>query len=148
MKNIEDFEFGLKYFDKANDCVYIDFLSYNYCDNQFSTSRERSRENLLKLGQDSYTVHKAISENLLHQVYINQEAVLFWLQYSVLGYFFSLITNNYTRNDCRSAHMLYKKEGILKQLKPKVGLPRKFELFKYVVNNRALLDLVLILRKH
>lgn len=147
VKNIEDFEFALKYFDKANDCIYIDFLSYNYCDNQLSTSRERSRANLLKLGQDSYTVHKTISENLLKHVYVNQQAILYWLQYSVLGYFFSLITINYTRQDCRDAQALYAKEGILKQLRTRVGLPKKFELFKYVINNRILLNLVLILRK-
>lgn len=147
IKNIEDFEFSLKYFDKAKDCIYVDFLSYNYCDNQFSTSRERSRSNLLKLGADSYRVHKAISDNLLNQVYVNKKAILYWLQYSILGYFFSLINNDYTKQDCRDARALYVKEGILKQLKSRVGLPKKFELFKYVVTNRILLDLVLIFRK-
>lgn len=147
IKNIEDFEFSLKYFDKAKDCIYVDYLTYNYCDNQFSTSREKSRSNLLKLGSDSYTVHKAINDNLLNQVYVNKKAVLYWLQYSILGYFFSLISNGYTRQDCRDARNLYIKDGILKQLKSRVGLPKKFELFKYAVTSRTLFNLVLIFRK-
>ena len=107
-KNIEDLLFNVEVLVNADTIVKIEELGYHYKDdNQVSTSRNRSKRNLIKLSQDSFAVQKRLLELAAEQ---NKEekynVIMNVLETSVAGHLFSLF-RFYSPNRVKRACKLY-----------------------------------------
>ena len=96
-KNIEDFEFNLRAFTKANFIATTDFEAYIYnLQNEDSTSRDRSAANLMKLAADTELVHSAILEfTKTISDEFSRSVVCRKLNKSIAGFLYSLLIYNY-----------------------------------------------------
>lgn len=132
IKNIEDFEFSLKYFSRATTVVYYNLRLYNYYENENSTSRLRTREHLLKLAADSHVVHNSLNHYATHAVFTGKDIIKHWLKFSVMGFFYSLLKIGYSKQDMIGYHDIYTKEGLL----PIIGFkgPVRQQAFIRVLN--------------
>lgn len=146
IKNIEDFEFNLKYFDKVNQFTYFNTRFYNYCDNQNSTSRNKSLENLIKLADDSYVVHKAIRTNIKDNNYLHNKEMSRWLHYSVSGFIFSLISIGYPKKEILSFYNLYSSEKLI-PIQNFTFFNSKMKFFNKVINNNFIFKLLLVIKR-
>ncbi len=91
-KNIEDLLFCLQTIKDATTIYAISAFGYIYnCINQASTSRLRSKRNLIKLRQDSIRVIHEIKELANREQNIRKKkAIEYKLNFTICGFFFSL----------------------------------------------------------
>lgn len=133
-KNIEDWLFNLEVLVSVKEIQYLPILGYHYQDdNQNSTSRHRSRENLKKLSQDSLAVHQhllAFSQTLAdnEKISVINDA----LNFSILGHLYSLY-KFYNPNDLLKVINEYSSLGIYPTMKTN---NRKANLFRVVANHK------------
>ncbi len=141
IKNIEDFEFSLRYFSQAATVVYHNLRLYNYYENENSTSRLRTREHILKLAADSHVVHKSLNDYIRNASLTGKDIMAYWLKFSVMGFFYSLIKIGYNKQDALNYHRTYRKDGLL----PIVGYngPAKQRVFIAVINSTFLFNILL-----
>ena len=116
-KNIEDFLFNIEFLVKISErgsvVKSIPFVGYRYNNvNEQSTSRGRSKRNLVKLTQDSIAVHsrlkdcmQGITDDKILKVVANL------LNISVSGHLYSLLTL-YNAKQLRKAIGFYRKVGL------------------------------------
>lgn len=145
IKNIEDFEYNIKFFMVAETIYYIKKPLYNYFENMASTSRDISKANLDKLAFDSQIVHRAININLDKG---NQKNIIVkdLLSRSIVGFFYSLFKFGYTYYQVKTIYDNYKEENLIPV---KIKLKnRKFSVFSFIVNKRYIyLPLTFIKKK-
>lgn len=110
-KNIEDFLFNIEVLINAKSicCVSEYGYIYNTC-NQQSTSRSISKKNLIKLSQDSFTVHKHLF-GLIPINAKNKKIVQNLLSFSIAGHFYSLF-RFYNLRRIKMAISEYEKAGL------------------------------------
>lgn len=92
-KNLEDAYFNLKVIPKAINIRCLTDIGYYYNNtNQASTSKDQSLRNLVKLNQDSLTIHWAIAKNIA-QCNDKQRASIYkeMLNKSIAGHLYSLM---------------------------------------------------------
>ncbi|MGQ1943650.1 glycosyltransferase family 2 protein [Ornithobacterium rhinotracheale] len=129
VKNIEDFDFMMKYFSQNADMFFYNERLYCYNnDNQQSTSRNKSIQNLNKLADDSYTVHKE-----LYRYNLKQKKLSYWLTKSIVGFFISLI-KFYPKEDFDKYLKIYKQENLI-PVNIDSRLNFKYKFFSFVLNN-------------
>jgi glycosyltransferase involved in cell wall biosynthesis len=144
IKNLEDLEFSIKYFSNCKQVLYVNKRLYNYYDNNLSTSRDLSQENLLKLANDTFIVHKSIKETIKdNNKYI--DVINEVLSKSIIGFFFSLFKFNYTYKVLKSFYNLYRKESLLPTKIKNVSF--KFYVFEKFVNYKYLFLTIAYLKK-
>ncbi|MFV0165370.1 glycosyltransferase family 2 protein [Empedobacter falsenii] len=114
IKNIEDLEFNTRYFYYYNKVKHINVSLYNYVDNNNSTSRNLSIDNLKKLAEDSFIVHKSLKKwyDVVEESH-DKVIVSDILNHSVMGFFYSLIYKNYPKEYFIKYYNLYKNGGLL-----------------------------------
>lgn len=146
IKNIEDFEFNTRYFYFDQKVKQIDKVLYNYVDNMDSTSRNISIDNLKKLAEDSFTVHKSLQnwrDDLDFQK--DKEVVSHILNHSVMGFFFSLIYKNYPIQYFENYYKEYKAVGLL-PVKSFYNITSSQKLFISLLNSFMFLKLASVLK--
>ena len=135
-KNIEDWLFNIMVLVRSKTILHLPVVGYNYCEyNNTSTSRDRSRSNLVKLSQDSIAVHAALlkfSESL--HVEEQHKVVMDALNHSVIGHLYSLF-KYYDIDDLRQAINTYKK---LELFPTKKTNNKRANLFRILSNNQNL----------
>lgn len=135
IKNIEDFEYNVRFFSLATSIVYIKGTFYNYFENPNSTSRNVSIDNLKKLAVDSQIVHRSLQKMLIERKKFNQ-IISDLLNKSIVGFFYSLFKNNYTYVDAKLYYNAYYTEWMLPaKIKHKNS---KFAVFMFIVNFKYL----------
>lgn len=91
-KNIEDFLFNIQVLCNAKYIYNIDNIGYLYDNsNKKSTSRNRSKRNLIKLHQDSLSIHSELLKILNDTDINNRQAIANLLNLSIAGHFYSLM---------------------------------------------------------
>ncbi len=91
IKNIEDYLFNIEFFTNVKDAVQLDVNGYCYNDtNALSTSRSKSLRNLVKISQDSFTVHRRLLSIFNESPEGDKVIVKEMLDFSVSGHLFSL----------------------------------------------------------
>ena len=92
-KNIEDFYFNTKVVIKLKKILLLtDFGYYYNTTNQLSTSRNSSKRNLVKLEQDTITIHQAIINDINKDNNTDiKEALTDNLNISIAGHLYSII---------------------------------------------------------
>lgn len=130
-KNIEDFLFCIEVISKATTIVCLSDIGYTYnCTNQTSTSRNRSRENLMKLSSDSFRIHTELNQFIQGHMGRLKTVLSSILYVSIAGHLRSLLIN-YDRFELLTAIKSYK--GI--SLYPlKYTKNRKANLFILIAN--------------
>lgn len=137
-KNIEDWLFNLMVFVKLKSIMHLPIVGYHYCDdNQTSTSRNRSKDNLNKLSQDTLTIQHALLKccnetNDEEQRFVLMDA----LNFSVIGHLYSLF-RYYDPQDFIKVVNLYKKIGLFPVKKTN---NRKANLFRIFANKPYLVN--------
>lgn len=146
IKNLEDLEFSIRYFNICPKVEYHNILLYNYYENDLSTSRNKSRDNLLKLSSDTLIVHNSISDLIdsLGNTY-NASVVRNLFNISVLGFFYSLVQNPYKYNEVSGYYKLYLNKKYLPI--PTIRKNKKSYLFSILLNNRYLFYAMFIVKK-
>lgn len=93
LTNIEDFLFNIQYLATVNSVHTLPNVGYVYDNTNInSTSRNRSKRNLIKLTTQSLVVHEAIYNQLRNTPKSDvQIAISKQLNYSILGHLFSLL---------------------------------------------------------
>jgi glycosyltransferase involved in cell wall biosynthesis len=146
IKNIEDLEFSIRYFNVCPQVEYHNLWLYNYFENEGSTSRNRSRENLLKLASDTLIVHESISKLIgATEIKHNREVIKNIFNISIAGFFFSLVQNPYTISETKEFYTQYRKKGLIPI--PVIKINKKFRLFSSLLNNRSLFFMLLFFMK-
>ena len=137
-KNIEDFLFCAEVIRKAQDICTVPRVGYYYnCNNQASTSRSRSAENLKKLSEDSITVHKALN-NIIQATEENERNILRnLLDCSVAGHLYSLLMY-YPLSSLKDVIKEYKQMGFYPVRKSNNS---RSNLFLLVANHPTLLTI-------
>lgn len=132
IKNIEDFDFVIKYYSLNDEMVFFNERLYNYnCDNDMSTSRDKSKENLKKLAEDSFIVHKdLLSAN-------KNNNLTYWIVRSIVGFFISLI--KYYPEETYKYYINLYNENRLLPLKKSRKLTLKYKIFSILLNKIPLL---------
>ncbi|WP_438965816.1 glycosyltransferase [Flavobacterium sp.] len=141
--NIEDFEFSVKFFNKARKGIIIPIVLYNYYENDQSTSRNKSRKNLIKLAEDSFTVHLSLQNYIKKKPKIITEMIV---NKSIAGFFYSLLVQPYNFSDLKKYYKRYEENSLLplKTIKnEKFSLICMFKL----INNKKLFYLFFKLYK-
>lgn len=112
-KNLEDFYFNTKVVVKLKKILLLTDLGYYYnTTNLISTSRNRRKKNLIKVGQDSITIHKAIINDINNSSDTNIKEILKEsLNISIAGHLYSII-RFYTPNTLKKAINLYRLYGV------------------------------------
>jgi glycosyltransferase involved in cell wall biosynthesis len=147
IKNIEDFEFNIYYFNVINSVNFVDGNLYNYYYNEDSTSRNKSQENLLKLAKDSETVHLNLNSFIKQSTKQNKKFVSQQLlQKSVIGFFYSLYLVDYNYNICIDYYKKYTKKNMLPTNIKKSNV--KFKMSEFIINNKFLFFLILKVKKN
>lgn len=113
--SLEDSLFNIEVFSKAKKVKYINDLLYTYCFNGNSISKTRTNSHLLKLGQSSLTVHihtkrlrDEFPENSSQFKILNERLI-----HSVLGFFFSLLKQNYQLSYINESFENYRSNELL-----------------------------------
>lgn len=147
IKNIEDLEFSIRYFSFAKTIIYYNVRLYNYFENTNSTSRSRTRENILKLAFDTTVVHKSLHQFLSTDSLksFDKKTIKFVLETSIMGFFYSLLIHNYTENEVKIHYNNYFQNKFL-PIKLKTT-NSKFYIFKTILNIKFLFFLVLKIKK-
>ena len=147
IKNIEDLEFSIRYFSYAQTIIYHNVRLYNYFENSNSTSRSRTRENILKLAFDTIIVHKSLKQFLLKNFLTvkDKNNINFVLETSVMGFFYSLLRYNYTKSEVKEYYVNYFENKFL-PIKLKTS-NFKFYIFKTLVNSQFLFKFILNIKK-
>lgn len=140
IKNIEDFEFNMKYFSTNPIVTFYNKRLYTYCYNNASTSRNKSRENLLKLADDSIVVINSLKK-LTKQS--SDKILNYWLYRITIGFYFSLATNNYYLKDYKLYVSKLKAVGI-SQIKTSYLPEKRFKLSGILFNIHPILFYYLI----
>ena len=139
-KNIEDFYFNLQVIKNAKNIYTSRSIGYNYnCNNMNSTSRNRSKKNLIKLSQDTLIIQKLLLKDIKSsQSREIKNALLNKLNYSIAGHIFSLI-NFYNLNRLKKVLNIYMNLALYPINKTN---NRRANLFIFIVNHKALLFIV------
>ena len=147
IKNIEDLEFSIRYFSYAQTIIYHNVRLYNYFENSNSTSRSRTRENILKLAFDTIVVHKSLKQFLLKNFLTvkDKNNINFVLETSIMGFFYSLLIYNYTESEVKEYYFNYFENKFL-PIKLKTS-NFKFYIFKTIINIKFLFYLILKIKK-
>lgn len=144
IKNIEDFEFNVRFFHNAHSISYVHGSFYNYFYNASSTSRNISKKNLEKLASDSHIVHLSLQKMLVEQG-INNQIVNDLVNKSIIGFFFSLFKFGYTFKEVKMYYETYVKEDLLPAKIVKKN--SKFRLFMFIVNSKFLYQNLVFFKK-
>lgn len=146
IKNLEDLEFSIRYFNICPKIEYHNINLYNYYENDLSTSRNKSRDNLVKLADDTIVVHKSIS-GLITSLGNSYNAIIIrnLFNISVLGFFYSLVQNPYKYDEISRYYKLYFNKKYLPI--PIIKRNKKFHLFSILLNNKYLFYSMLIVKK-
>lgn len=138
IKNLEDYEFNMKYFAVVKKVRFINERIYNYSDNQTSTSRNAALSNLLKLAADSATVHQKINSDIRSMASNDyQKALTFCNALSISGFFYSLMNLGYPFPHLKSYYKEYAASGLLPvRIYRKDNL--KLKLFKAFINSNRI----------
>ncbi|GEM_PF-357077 len=137
-KNIEDFYFNTKVVIKLKKILLLtDFGYYYNTTNQLSTSRNSSKRNLVKLEQDTMTIHKAIINDIDKSDDTSiKKALTDNLNISIAGHLYSII-RFYTPNTLKKAILEYSSWGVYP-----ISLTsnHKANLFLCIANKKTLLS--------
>lgn len=144
-KNIEDFLFCLQVITKCTSILTLPIVGYIYnCTNQFSTLRNRDWSNLLKLSEDSLTVHFEL------QKFIGQSDAKYapiltdLLNISIAGHLHSLLID-YNWDILSDSINRYKSANLYPIKKTS---NKKANIFIMTVNNKSLVHLISIFYAH
>ena len=148
-KNIEDLLFNIEFLSSIDEILEVPLCTYQYNDeNSQSTSRSKSKRNLIKIKQDSFTIHERIS--FLMAKCENEEkrhAISNLINITISGHFFSLFVF-YNYKHVKKAIAWYKDKGLFpigKTNNPKANF------FITMVNNailRRVLAVVMYIKHH
>lgn len=129
-KNIEDWLFNLEVLVNVSSVLHLSVVGYHYCeDNQLSTSRNRSKQHLEKLSQDTFAVHMSLLEFVKGLKSEDKKDVLLSaLNFSVIGHFYSLF-KFYEPQSVRNAVDIYKDLGLYPLKKTNNKRANSFRLF-------------------
>lgn len=112
-KNIEDFYFNIQALVFAKHVLNTTLTCYVYNDsNENSTSRSRDSKNLLKLSEDSITIHLKILEFMQGLSKVDNKILNRILMKSCAGFFYSLMTCGYDYKYIEETLHLYKENGL------------------------------------
>lgn len=130
-KNIEDMLFCVETIVDMNKVLCKTLYGYTYNNlNTYSTSRRRDNRNLIKLSQDSFTIHTALKQ-YLETKDGNKRNILSEIEnFSVIGHLYSLM-KFYSSNSLRRGIEKYRSQGLFPL---KFTYNRKANLFVLLVN--------------
>ena len=139
-KNIEDFYFNTKVVIKLKKILQLtDFGYYYNTTNQLSTSRNLSKRNLVKLKQDTMTIHKAIINDIDKSDNTSIKKVLTDnLNISIVGHLYSIF-RFYTPNTLKMAIQEYTSLGVYPISRTS---NHKANLFLCIANKKTLLSIL------
>lgn len=142
-KNIEDMYFNVCVLPKAKNITFLDIPLYNYyCISTTSTSRNRSKRNLIKLSQDTLFFQEKLIEDIANAKDERMKRMLENILHSTLsGHLFSLM-NFYNFKRVKKVLRIYKKKGLYPIPYTK-NLKAKF--FTIAVNNPFTLRLIYLI---
>lgn len=142
-KNIEDMYFNVCVLPKAKTITFLDVPLYNYyCISVTSTSRNRSKRNLIKLSQDTLFFQEKLIEDIANAKDGRMKRMLENILHSTLsGHLFSLM-NFYNFKRVKKVIRIYKKWGLYPIPYTK-NLKARF--FTIAVNNPFTLRLVYLM---
>lgn len=142
-KNIEDMYFNVCVLPKAKNITFLDIPLYNYyCISTTSTSRNRSKRNLIKLSQDTLFFQEKLIEDIANAKDGRMKRMLENILHSTLsGHLFSLM-NFYNFKRVKKVIRIYKKKGLYPIPYTK-NLKAKF--FTIAVNNPFTLRLIYLI---
>lgn len=140
LKNIEDFLFNIQYLSQHQTIYVLPLIGYVYDNtNDNSTSKNRTLRNLIKVSLDSMVVHYTIKEEL-HKIDDNcmREIIYEQLNYSIAGYFFSLL-KYYNPKYLLKIKSIYKDKGLYP-----IGYIKKSKarIFARIINIEPLLNFI------
>lgn len=140
LKNIEDFLFNIEYLSQHQTVYTLPLIGYVYDNtNDNSTSKNRTLRNLIKVSLDSMVVHCTIMEDL-HKIDDNcmKEVIYEQLNYSIAGYFFSLL-KYYNPKYLLKIKSIYKDKGLYP-----IGYIKKSKarIFARIINIEPLLNFI------
>ena len=146
IKNLEDLEFSIRYFNICPKIEYHNINLYNYYENDLSTSRNKSRDNLVKLANDTIVVHDSIYD-LIASLGNSHNAIVIknLFNLSVLGFFYSLVQNPYKYDEVDKYYKLYFNKKYLPI--PIIKINKKFHLFSILLHNKYLFYTMLVVKK-
>ncbi len=137
IKNIEDFEFNIKFFLHIKSIYFLDAYLYNYFENSLSTSRNKSTENIIKIANDSKIVHFSLQKLVQEITNKTQKAIVRQLlNKSIIGFFYSLFIANYDLKIVNKFYQTYKIEKLLPAHIKNVNL--KYFIFEKITNYETL----------
>lgn len=112
-KNIEDMYFNVSVLPKAKTMKFLDIPLYNYCCiSTNSTSRNRSKRNLIKLSQDTLFFQGKLIDDIVNAKGERTKHMLENILYSTLsGHLFSLM-NFYNFKRVKKVIRIYKEWGL------------------------------------
>lgn len=138
-KNIEDMLFCLEVIVNMNNILCKSIYGYAYNNlNISSTSRRRDNRNLVKLNQDSFTIHTALKHYLDTKDGKKREVLLSIENFSIIGHLYSLM-RLYSVTSLRRAINKYRAQGLYPV---KFTYSRKANLFVLLVNCEAIVSFV------
>lgn len=114
-KSLEDSLFNIEAFRAAKNVSFINDILYLYCFNQNSISRNHELSKLIVLRESTLNVHQqllkiisSINRKNFREYTILQNK----LKHSVLGFFYSLLMQNYPINLVKESLALYRKMNL------------------------------------
>ena len=135
-KNIEDFLFNIEFLVKisysGSVVKSIPYVGYRYNNvNEQSTSRGRSKRNLVKASQDSFAVHERLQEDLENIADTKlRDVVINLMNMCISGHLYSLLTL-YNAKRLRKAIGVYRRMGLYPLAKT---TNRRANRFSLIVN--------------
>lgn len=141
-KNIEDLYFNVCVLPKAVNILYLDKVLYNYiCLSTTSTSRNRSKRNLIKLSQDTLYFQQKLIDDINNFEGIHKAMLKQILNSTLIGHIFSLM-NFYNYHRLKNTIRKYKNWGVYPIRKTN---NKKANLFLLFINHSMTLILMYIL---
>lgn len=135
-KNIEDMLFCLETIVDMKKVLSKTLYAYEYNNlNTSSTSRRRDNRNLIKLSQDSFTIHRVLKQFLETKAGDKREILLEIENFSVIGHFYSLM-RYYSINRLRKAINKYREYGLYPV---KFTYSKKANLFALLLNHESII---------
>lgn len=141
--SLEDTLFNIRAYSLAEKIKVFTEPFYFYRYNVTSISKKPSQAKKLKRADSSIYVHTQLRYDLnqMDTISARYQAVLGQLNFSVMGFFYSLIREGMSLSYLKKVYKIYFKEGIL-PIKGKE--PRwKLKLFKWAINNKWSFNLML-----
>ena len=136
--SLEDSLFNLNVFVKAKKVLLSDKVMYTYAFQETSISRKTNFEHLVKRAESSYNVHihtKKLRDSFKHSSF-TFEILNERLSHSILGFFYSLLIENYPVSYVKHMRVLYGRNKLLPVNKKDISL--KLKLFQFVINHKVL----------